>query len=205
MENFLWSVHLTVGWCTSADLLCLCFSYTPIYILYIGTSQSKKLFIAPSMYKALYWHSEGQRLEKVSLLWEEREEKPIATGTQLNVKHYFPDLRSTIIQPFFSTILCGRLYYSHSLDKETEAQRDHWSEPCLLNSEVPLPPGLIICSETNAQKPSYLSKSTEGDRRQGASGHYIRFICTSWTPGICICRGWTASQSVFPPHLSKSG
>ena len=75
MENFLWSVHLTVGWCTSADLLCLYFSYTPIYILYIGTSQSKKLFIAPSMYKALYWHSEGQKDERKSLLCGRRGKK----------------------------------------------------------------------------------------------------------------------------------
>ena len=40
--------------------------------------------------------------------------------------------------------------------------------PGLLNSEVPLPPGLITCSETNIQKPSYLYKKHRRGQKTGS-------------------------------------
>lgn len=40
--------------------------------------------------------------------------------------------------------------------------------PGLLNSEVPLPPGLITCSETNVQKPSYLYKKHRRGQKTGS-------------------------------------
>lgn len=95
MENFFWSVHLTAGWYTSADFLCLFFSYT----CSLNQSKSKQEILYCPFYVqgTILTQWRIQRWEIVSPLWEEKEEKMIATGTWLYDKHYFPGFKSIII------------------------------------------------------------------------------------------------------------
>ena len=158
------------------------------------------------MYKALYWHSEGYRDERKSLLCGRRGKK-----SRLLLEHSW--MPSTISQAlglllfnlFFSTIICGRLYCSHSLDKATEAQRDHWFEPWLFELWSPFatwPYNLFWdqCPKTilPLQK---AQKGIEDWEHQAITSDLFA------PPGHQASSSAEAELQVgvFPPHLSKSG
>lgn len=190
MGNFLWSVHLTANWYIDSDFLCLFFSK-------VKARNSSLCLLCTRCYIDIVKSTE---MKKIFPLWEEKEEKFVATGTWLYARYYVPGFRSIILlqQSHEARVLF------HSLDEKTEAQTGHWFELYLaglwsLNTLWPHNPSLDQCPKIifSVHRPQNGAEDREHKRVIGP------FACLC-IPGICLHRGWTESQNFLSLFICPS-
>ena len=138
-----WFLGLPLCWLTAKErktvllhgklsLICSCNSWLIHWhwfpLLVFQQSQSKKFFIASSMYEILYWHSEGYRDEGKKYLLHERKRKKslFLLGSGSMTSTMSQEFRSIILSPnsHIRSVYCYILW----MRKLRLNQTGHWFE-----------------------------------------------------------------------------